>query len=112
MSSLMSPSNGLTTEIRQTFLFNVTSQGTTWLWEFAKRHEHLFNDEEIPEPNSLYENGKHGPLKGERYGSSISDRNPRRNMLHQVTREGWPTGIIDTLGMTKRKRFTQLIKSM
>ncbi len=75
------------------------------LWEFAKRHEHLFNDEKIPEPNSLYENGKHGPLKGERYGSSISDRNPRRNMLHQVTREGWPTGIIDTLGMTKREKI-------
>ena len=29
------------------------------LWEFAKRHEHLFTDEEIPEPNSLYENGKY-----------------------------------------------------
>ena len=74
------------------------------LWEFAKRHEHLFADKEIPEPNSLYENGNHGPLKGERYGSSISDRYPKRNMLHQVTREGWPTGIIDTLGMTKREK--------
>lgn len=75
------------------------------LWEFAKRHEHLFIDKEIPEPKSLYENGNHGPLKGEKYGSSISDRNPRRNMLYQVTSKKWPTGIIDTLGMTKREKI-------
>ena len=74
------------------------------LWEFAKRHEHLFNDEKIPEPNSLYENGKHGPLK-------VKDMNLQfltgilEEYLHQVTREGWPTGIIDTLGMTKREKI-------
>tara|TARA_B100002019_G_scaffold164054_1_gene141584 strand:- start:1275 stop:2063 length:789 start_codon:yes stop_codon:yes gene_type:complete len=26
-------------------------------------------------------------------------------MLHQVTREGWPTGIIDTLGMSRKEKI-------
>ena len=75
------------------------------LWEYAKRHENLFEKVDIPLPNSLYENKKHGPLKGEKYGSSISDRNPKRSMLNQVSRKNWPTGAIDTFGLTKKGKI-------
>jgi arylsulfatase A-like enzyme len=75
------------------------------LWEFAKRHEHLFDGIEIPEPASLYDDKNHGPLNGNKHGSSISDRNPKRSMLYQVTSKKWPTGMIDTLGMTKKEKI-------
>jgi len=75
------------------------------LWEFAKRHEHLFDGMDIPEPESLYEDQNHGPLNGNKHGSSITDRNPKRSMLYQVTNAKWPTGIIDTLGMNKKEKI-------
>jgi len=75
------------------------------LWQFAKRHAHLFDGIDIPEPESLYNNENHGPLEGKRHGSSISDRTPKRSMLYQVTNKKWPTGIIDTLGMTKKEKI-------
>jgi arylsulfatase A-like enzyme len=70
------------------------------LWEYAERHKDLFKDVKIPEPESLYDNKSHGPLKGEKYGSSISGRYKQRNMLDQVTKGKWPTGNLDPSGMT------------
>ena len=42
----------------------MSHHGPHGLWEYAKRHENLFEEVDIPLPNSLYENKKHGPLKG------------------------------------------------
>ncbi len=74
------------------------------LWEPAKRHDHLFKDVTIPEPKSLFERKDHGPKGANQHGTSISIRNPRRNMTDQVTSTKWPTGIIDTTGMTQNEK--------
>ena len=73
------------------------------LWEYAERHKELFKDVKIPEPSSLYDDKTHGPLKGEKYGSSISSRYKTRNMLDQVTKGKWPTGNLDPAGMTYKE---------
>ena len=74
------------------------------LWQYAERHKDLFKDAKIPEPESMYENGNHGPLNSPKYGSSISDRWEKRNMLAQVTSDRWPTGKIDTIGLSHREK--------
>ena len=76
------------------------------LWEFAQRHKELFKDINIPEPKSLYFNANHGPTDREKYGSSISLRNPKRNMLTQVTSKKWPTGSINISGMNYKERIS------
>ena len=73
------------------------------LWEYAERHAELFKDDHIPEPESLWDDKNHGPLKGAKYGSSISDRYATRNMLDQVTKGKWPTGNLDPAGMTHKE---------
>ena len=58
------------------------------LFEHAKRYDDYLEDVEIPEPASLYYDGNHGSIatKGENgdyisfIGSSVSKRNPWRNM--------------------------------
>ena len=76
------------------------------LWEFAQRHAELFKDVDIPEPESLYTNENHGPIHREKYGSSISSRNPGRNMLAQVTSKKWPTGPINVSGMSDKEKVS------
>lgn len=73
------------------------------LWEYAERHANLFKDVHIPEPESLWDDKNHGPLKGAKYGSSISDRYATRNMLDQVTKGRWPTGNLDPTGLTHKQ---------
>lgn len=50
------------------------------LFENAERHDFLYDDTTIPEPESLRQRGGHGPTDGQQYGTSVSKRNPRRNM--------------------------------
>ncbi len=58
------------------------------LFEFAPRYKDYLEDVEIPEPESLYEMGNHGSVgtRGKNdelihdIGSSVSKRNPTRNM--------------------------------
>jgi arylsulfatase A-like enzyme len=50
------------------------------LFENAERYDFLYDDTVIPEPESLRQRGGHGPADGPQYGSSVSKRNPRRNM--------------------------------
>lgn len=76
------------------------------LWEFAQRHAELFKNIDIPEPESLYINENHGPINGKKYGSSISSRNSKRNMLAQVTSEKWPTGSINVSGMSDKEKVS------
>ncbi|MEC9187160.1 MAG: sulfatase/phosphatase domain-containing protein, partial [Bacteroidota bacterium] len=76
------------------------------LWEFAQRHAELFKDINIPEPKSLYSDANHGPTDREKYGSSISSRNPKRNMLTQLTSKKWPTGSINISGMNYKEKVS------
>lgn len=49
-------------------------------FENAERYDFLYENETIPEPESLRNRGNHGPLDHESYGTSVSKRNTRRNM--------------------------------
>ncbi|PHS02679.1 MAG: acetylglucosamine-6-sulfatase [Blastopirellula sp.] len=53
-------------------------------FENAERYDWLYEDVEIPMPESLLNRGKHGPLNQDLYGTSVSKRNTRRNMGHHM----------------------------
>lgn len=73
------------------------------LWEPAKRHEKVFEDVTIPEPDSLLKRGKHGPGRhvvvngkhGYQFGSSISRRMEGRGMVARTIKKDWPTGPLE-----------------
>ena len=52
-------------------------------FENAERYDWLYDDIDIPEPESLRNRSAHGPLGAAAYGTSVSKRNTRRNMGHQ-----------------------------
>ncbi|WP_435274140.1 sulfatase [Psychrobium sp. nBUS_13] len=70
------------------------------LWKPAKRHENFLVDVKIPEPDSLYHRGKHGPTKaviidgkaGQQFGSSVSRRMEGRGLVTRMLAKDWPTG--------------------
>ena len=49
-------------------------------FENAERYDWLYQNEKIPEPESLWQRGAHGSLNHPLYGTSVSARNTRRNM--------------------------------
>lgn len=49
-------------------------------FENAERYDWLYTDVRIPEPESLWQRGKHGPADRPQFGTSVGRRNPRRNM--------------------------------
>lgn len=53
-------------------------------FENAERYDWLYEDEFMPEPESLWDRANHGPDGGELYGTSIGKRNERRNMGHHM----------------------------
>ena len=53
-------------------------------FENAERYDWLFNDVDIPEPESLWEPGNHGSEATKNMGTSIGKRNKRRNMGHHM----------------------------
>ncbi len=53
-------------------------------FENAERYDWLYEDVEIPEPESLWRRERHGPLNAPQYGTSVSKRNRRRNMGHHM----------------------------
>lgn len=53
-------------------------------FENAERYDFLYEQDTIPEPESLRKRGKHGPVNHPRYGTSVSSRNERRNMGHHM----------------------------
>ena len=53
-------------------------------FENAERYDFLFENENIPEPESLRNRGNHGPVEAPQYGTSVSQRNTRRNMGHHM----------------------------
>lgn len=53
-------------------------------FENAERYDFLYEDVEIPEPQSLRRRLAHGPIGRPAYGTSVSKRNTRRNMGHHM----------------------------
>ncbi len=53
-------------------------------FENAERYDWLYQDVDIPEPESLWQRGDHGPVDRPRYGTSVGKRNTRRNMGHHM----------------------------
>ena len=53
-------------------------------FENAERYDWLYEDVDIPEPESLWDRGAHGPLGRNAYGTSVGPRNSRRNMGHHM----------------------------
>ncbi|MEM9365462.1 MAG: sulfatase [Planctomycetota bacterium] len=49
-------------------------------FENAERYDWLYEDVDIPEPDSLWSRSGHGPIGREQYGTSVGKRNERRNM--------------------------------
>ncbi|MDC1105708.1 sulfatase-like hydrolase/transferase, partial [Prolixibacteraceae bacterium] len=76
-------------------------------WEYAKRHKDYLAHKDIPEPMSLYKDKNHGPLHHVKYGTSISLRNPRRNMVDQTASPKWATGQLDTIGLSNSEKTSR-----
>jgi len=74
------------------------------LWEYADRHAHLYQDIEIPEPASLWEDKSHRSPGSREYGSTISTHNKVRNMVNRMQQRWWPTGRLDTSGMDENQK--------
>ncbi|MBK3519247.1 sulfatase [Carboxylicivirga sp. N1Y132] len=74
------------------------------LWEYPEHLETYLENTQIPEPSSLYNNVNHGPLNSKKYGTSISLRNSRRNMVNQTANDKWPTGRIDTTDLSNNEK--------
>ncbi|MCR8635828.1 sulfatase [Paenibacillus radicis (ex Xue et al. 2023)] len=75
-------------------------------FEYHPRYERLFDDVEIPEPESLWEDKGHRSAGSREYGTTVSEKNPRRNAVTTMSRSGYPTGPLnleglDAVGRTK-----------
>ena len=53
-------------------------------FENAERYDWLYEDDEIPEPESLWRRDRHGPPSSDQFGTSVGKRNKRRNMGHHM----------------------------
>lgn len=73
------------------------------LWEYPSRHEHLFDGVDIPEPPSLFEDKSDRSPGSRDYGSTLSTKNSIRNRVKRMENDWWPTGKLDTTGMTDQE---------
>ncbi|TVQ18434.1 MAG: DUF4976 domain-containing protein [Spirochaetaceae bacterium] len=73
-------------------------------FEYAERYEHIFDGIEIPEPDSLWEDKSHRSDGSRIYGTSVSDRNVRRNAIRWMSRADYPTGTLDVTGLSADER--------
>lgn len=73
------------------------------LWEYAPRHEHLFDAITIPEAESLYEDKTHRSQGSKTYGRDILGLSQR---MHDGKRgKEYPTGKLNTDGMTNKEKI-------
>ena len=73
-------------------------------FEYHPRYEHLFDDIDIPEPDSLWEDKRHRSEGSRLYGSSVSERNPRRNAVKTMSQADYVTGQLDLTGLNSEAR--------
>lgn len=71
------------------------------LWEYAPRHEHIFDDVTIPEPVSLFEDKSHRSEGSKAFGRNMLNLSERMSKGNKG-RE-WPTGPLDVSGMSEEE---------
>jgi len=89
-------------EENKPFMLMIHHKAPHGLWQPAKRHENFLADMKIPEPDSLYNRGKHGPTDaviidgkaGQQFGSSVSRRMEGRGLVTRMLDKEWPTGSL------------------
>lgn len=70
-------------------------------WEYAERHEHLFDGIDIPVPDSLFEDKSHRSEASRDYGSSVTPRSKIRSLYADFCRPNYVTGpLTGTENMT------------
>jgi len=71
------------------------------LWEYAPRHENLFDGITIPEPETLMEDKSHRSEGSKVYGRDMLNLSKR--MSEGNKGRGWPTGLLDISGMSEEE---------
>jgi len=70
-------------------------------WEYAERHEHLFDGIDIPVPDSLFEDRSHRSEASRDFGSSVTPRSTVRSLYADFCRPNYVTGpLTGTESMT------------
>ncbi len=61
-------------------------------FEYHHKHEHIFNDVTFAEPETLFETKEGQQEISRRYGSTVSERWEKRNMVKHLMAEKYPNG--------------------
>ncbi len=70
-------------------------------WEFAERHEHMFDGVDIPLTGTLFEDRSHRSEASREYGSSVTPRSHVRSLYEDFCAEDYVTGpLTGTENMT------------
>jgi len=75
------------------------------LWEYAPRHENMFDGVEIPEPESLMEDKSHRSEGSKEFGRDMMHLSQRMSELKRG--QEWPTGKMDISGMSDDQRIKE-----
>lgn len=79
-------------------------------FEYHPRYEHLFDDLVIPEPDNLREDKSHRSDGSRDFGTTVSDRNMRRNAVTTMSRPDYPTGPLNITGLSTEERTSAAYK--
>lgn len=63
-------------------------------WEYPERHEHLFDNVVIPEPDTLFEDRFHRSIATRDYGSSVTPRSKVRSLYEDFCKPDYVTGSL------------------
>ncbi len=64
-------------------------------WEYAERHEHLFDGIDIPVPDSLFEDKSHRSEASREFGSSVTPRSKIRSLYEDFSQKDYVTGPLE-----------------
>ncbi len=83
-------------------------------FENAERYDFLYQDETIPEPDSLRNRANHGPAGQETYGTSVGKRNKRRRMgMHMFVDDNLDDDQYMTVAYQRYlKKFLRCVKGV
>ncbi len=73
-------------------------------FEYHPRYEHLFDGVSIPEPDSLWEDKSHRSIGSYEYGTTVSERNVRRNAIETMSKSDYATGALELEGLDTSER--------
>jgi arylsulfatase A-like enzyme len=68
-------------------------------FEYHPRYESIFDGVEFPEPDSLWEDKSHRSIGSREYGTTVSEKNTRRNAVKTMSKPGYKTGALDVTGL-------------